>query len=241
MYFRGSSGRRGVVDEIVEALSDEIRMGILRPGDRLPSERMLCDRFGVGRSSVREALRVLSSMGLIEIQMGRGSFVADPDAREDPPGIWDRSADVPLSAVMEVRLAFEPQMAALAARRAGDEHLERLEASLRNLESHIERDSLRGRVFADMAFHEALARASGNPLYLSICRGIEPLLFEARRAGLRSLERSKWELESHAEIYGAVKRRSSGSASRAMWHHVAERASELGFDPSGEGLAPPEG
>src|SRR2546425_12269276 len=68
-------------DEIVEQIIDLISRGILRPGDRIPSEKQLCQQFGVGRTSVREALRSLSVMGVLESHMGAGAFVAGDGSR----------------------------------------------------------------------------------------------------------------------------------------------------------------
>ena len=121
-----------MVDRVVEELAGEIRMGKLEPGAKLPSERGLCERFGASRSSVREALRVLNSRGLIEVQVGRGSFVFDFTAprSESPLLFWEHNHETPLGTLLEVRLAIEPHIAALAARRVGEEHLGQLQTCL---------------------------------------------------------------------------------------------------------------
>ncbi|MBA2443596.1 MAG: FadR family transcriptional regulator [Rubrobacter sp.] len=217
-------------------------MSVLQPGTRLPSERKLCERFGAGRSSVREALRTLSSQGLIQIQMGRGSFVADfsaPEA-ESPLVFWEHNHDMPLSGLLEVRLAIEPQIAALAARRASEEEIEQLRVTLDNLQAHIEADGLGGRVFADIAFHDCLVRASDNSLYLSIYRGIEPMLFDVRRMGLHSIERSARVLGMHKDICRAVESRDPDAAAYAMWDHLLSFASDMNVDliPESMGLFP---
>jgi GntR family transcriptional regulator, transcriptional repressor for pyruvate dehydrogenase complex len=215
-------------------------MGILRPGDRLPSERMLCERFGAGRSSVREALRVLSSSGLIQARVGLGSFVTDPEKAEGEHPLWNRVGEVPLDALMEVRLAIEPHLAALAAQRATGEHHAELRESVEKLEAHTRDDSLSGRLFADMAFHECLVRAADNPLHRTIYRNIEPMLFEVRRMVLKSPKSSRRVLELHREIQAAVERRDSDGAAQAMRRHMLDHVSEmdLELDASGVGLRP---
>lgn len=242
MHRAGVASPRGVVSRIVEELSGEIRMGVLPPGTRLPSERKLCERFGAGRSSVREALRALSSQGLIRIQMGRGSFVADFSAPNADSLLlfWEHNHDTPLSGLVEVRLAIEPQIASLAAHRASEEEIEQLRVTLVNLQSHMEPDGLGGRVFADIAFHDCLVRASKNSLYLSIYRGIEPMLFDVRRMGLHSIERSSRVLGMHEDIYRAVESRDSDAAAHAMWDHLLSFASDMGleFVPESLGLFP---
>lgn len=232
------------MDQIVDEISAEIRTGVLLPGDRLPSERLLCERFSVGRSSVREALRSLSSNGLIDIQVGRGSFVdkiLPPGHAEAVPGLYV-PADLPHASLVEARLAFEPQVAALAARRATSEHLEQLRRAVDRLEAELGSDyrEVDSCVSADMAFHECLTRASGNLLYLSFHRAIETTLFELWRRQLTGSEGSLRVLESHQEIYAAVEAGDPGAAAGAMWKHVLRFADGLNVVPdlSSMGLLP---
>ena len=200
----------------------------------MPSERELGDRFGVGRSSVREALRILGSQGLIQVQMGRGSFVADftTPAPESIIRFWDRRHEVSLKELMEIRLSIEPQIAALAAHRSGADCLEDLDSSLKDLRMNIANKHLSGRVFADTAFHDRLARAADNSLFFSINRSIEPMLLDIRRMELLSLERSARVLDAHETIYHGVVQRDPRLAARAMWSHIIEfvRDMELDFD-----------
>ncbi len=223
-------------------MSNEIRTGRLKPGERLPSEKGLGERFGAGRSSVREALNILSGQGLVRVQAGRGSFVADFTEPEIEPLLpfWERHHDVPFTSVLEVRLAVEPQVAALAAARAAEEELEGLRSTLDQLEGAIREESLSGRVFADIAFHDRLFAAAANPLHRSIYRGIEPLLFDVRRVGLRSVERSRKVLSRHTAIYEAMRDRDPDRAAAATWAHLLEFASDanIEFDPGLLGLSP---
>lgn len=231
---RTGSGYRSVVDRVVEELAGEIRMGKLEPGAKLPSERGLCERFGASRSSVREALRALNSRGMIEIQVGRGSFVSDFSApKSDSPLLfWQHNHETPLGTLLEVRFTIEPHIAALAARRVSEEHLGQLQTSLYNMQVHTDDDRLGGRVFADIAFHDCLVRAADNQLYLSIYRGLEPMLFDIRRMGLRSPERSSKVLDMHERIYEAVREHDPDAAAAAMRSHLLSfvRDMEIEFD-----------
>lgn len=226
------SGYRSVVDRIVEELAGEIRMGTLEPGAKLPSERGLCERFGASRSSVREALRVLNSRAMIDIQVGRGSFVSDFTApkTDSPLLFWEHNHDTPLGALLEVRFTIEPHIAALAARRVGAEHLDQLHTALDNLRIYTESDKLGGRVFADIAFHDCLVRAADNQLYLSIYRGLEPMLFDIRRMGLRSPKRSGEVLDMHADIYEAVRDHDPERAAAAMRSHLTAFVKDMGIE-----------
>lgn len=241
VYPRGVTGKGSVVGRIVEDLSDDIRMGRLKPGERLPSEKGLGEKFGAGRSSVREALQILGGQGLVTTRAGRGSFVADFSAPALEPMLpfWERRHEVSFAAVLEVRLAVEPQVAALAVR-ADEKGLKEVAATLDQMEEAIAADSLSGRVFADIAFHDRLFAAAGNPLHRSIYRGIEPLLFDIRRVGLRSRERAGKVLEAHTSIYDAVRSREPDRAAAAMWDHILAFPSdmEVDFDPEVLGLHP---
>ena len=231
-----------MVGGIVEKLSNEIRTGRLKPGKRLPSEKGLGERFGAGRASVREALNILSGQGLVQVQAGRGSFVADFSEPEIEPLLpfWERHHDDPFTSVLEVRLAMEPQVAALATVRVDEEQLEGLRSTLDQLEESISSDSLSGRVFADIAFHDRPFVAAANPLHRSIYRGIEPLLFDVRRVGLRSVERSRKVLSMHAGISRAMRDRDPDRPAAAIWAHLLEFASDssVEFDPNLLGLFP---
>lgn len=196
-------------------------MGKLEPGAKLPS--------------VREALRALNSRGMIEIQVGRGSFVSDFSApKSDSPLLfWEHNHETPLNTLLEVRLTIEPHIAALAARRVSEDHLRQLQTALDNMRMHTDADRLGGRVFADIAFHDCLVRAADNQLYLSIYRGLEPMLFDIRRMGLRSPERSGKVLDMHERIYEAVRERDPEVAAAAMRSHLLAfvKDMEIEFDP----------
>jgi GntR family transcriptional repressor for pyruvate dehydrogenase complex len=222
---------RSVVERVVEELAYEIRMGIRKPGDKLPSERKLCENFGASRNSVREALKILSSRRLIQIQVGRGSFITDFAAPGNEPVqlLWEKNNDVPLDKLLEFRLAIEPEIAALAARRIDEKRLRELEKTLENLRESIKEDNLSDRVFSDIAFHDCLVRASENPLHVSVYRSVEPMLFDIRRIGLKLPERSRQVLEMHEEIYEAVKAKEADAAARAMRDHILRFARDMGI------------
>lgn len=227
-----------MVDGVAEELAGEIRMNMLEPGAKLPSERGLCERFGASRSSVREALRMLNSRGMIDIQVGRGSFVSDFTApkTDSPLLFWEHNHEMPLGALLEVRFRIEPHIAALAARRSGEEHLEQLRTALDNLRNYKESDRLGGRVFADIAFHDCLVRAADNGLYLSIYRSLEPMLFDIRRMGLRSQGRSGEVLGMHVKIYEAVRDHDPEAAAAAMSSHLLAFVDDMGIEIDREAL-----
>ena len=150
------------VDSVVRSMSEEILSGTLASGDKLPSERDLATRFGVGRPLIREALRSLAELGLIETIPARGTFVrAGDDSRVDrQAGMAIRRRGVTAHELSEARLMLETGTARQAAQRATPEDIERLEAILDVLDhssgaEHVERD---------LAFHLEIAAAAHNPV-----------------------------------------------------------------------------
>ena len=120
--------RTSVSDEIVAQITDLIARDVLKPGDRLPPERELCQRFGVGRSSLREALRSLSMMGILDGRVGEGTFVCDNSKYFEKALQWGFALDgKKLQDLSETRMMLESQNAYLAAERATAVDLEAIQ------------------------------------------------------------------------------------------------------------------
>ncbi|MBW6433347.1 FadR family transcriptional regulator [Actinoplanes hulinensis] len=165
----GSTVRPPAYQQLADELRAEITSGRLQPGERLPPEPELCVKIGVSRSTVREALRLLASQHLIVTTRGvtGGSFVAHPDAGQLADGLSTgfallaHSADVGLADLLELRHALEVPAAGLAAVRRADNHLTELRGAL--FDPAI--DDFDTMMAAHPAFHRAMAKATGNPLF----------------------------------------------------------------------------
>ena len=131
--------RTSVSDGIVEQVVDLISRDVLKPGDRLPSERELCKRLGVGRSSLREALRSLAVMGIIDGRVGDGTFVSNSNKRYLEKTLqWGLLLDRKrVQDLIETRLMLESQTAFLAAQRVTPENIKTIEETLRGMEASI--------------------------------------------------------------------------------------------------------
>jgi len=159
---------------LADELRDDITSGRLQPGERLPPEPELCVKTGVSRSTVREALRLLSSQHLIFTTRGvtGGSFVAHPDAKKLSEGfatgftMLTNSADVGLADLLELRRALEVPAAGLAALRRQDEQLIEIRGAL--FDPAI--DDFETMMAAHAAFHMAVAKATMNPLFELVVR-----------------------------------------------------------------------
>ncbi|XVU24598.1 FadR/GntR family transcriptional regulator [Actinoplanes sp. CA-054009] len=170
----GSTVRPPAYQLLADELRADITSGRLQPGERLPPEPELCVKTGVSRSTVREALRLLASQHLIVTTRGvtGGSFVAHPDAEQLADGLatgitlLTNSADVGLADLLELRRALEVPAAGLAALRRDEEHLLEIHSAL--FDPAI--DDLDTILAAHAAFHMAVAKATGNPLFELVVR-----------------------------------------------------------------------
>jgi DNA-binding FadR family transcriptional regulator len=224
-WTRGPRGRAPAYQILADGLRDEITSGRLRPGERLPTEPELCTRNRVSRSTVREALRLLSSQNLIVTTRGvtGGSFVARPSPAKLAESL---SAGVRLmlatqgaggNELMEIREMLEIPAAGLAAQRRTEADLDRLRGTLFDPVP----DDPAIRCAAHGAFHAALAAASGNPLYELLTSPLYAVGDEARLGGC--VPESMWvQLDAeHREILRCVVARDVTGAQRATTWHLA--------------------
>lgn len=209
-----------VSKEIIDQVRDLIASGRLNPGDRLPSERELAQTFGVGRSTVREAIRAMESMGLVETRAGEGTFLAGPASRNprDPLmaalfSAWDTQLKL-----FEVREVLEPGLAGLAARRATPEQIERLRSVLRDQEEKVKR----GQAYMqeDTSFHFLIAEATGNEALVRIMDGLMDLLRQTRETSWQRSGRPARSLKQHLAILEAIEDRNPRVAERRMRGHI---------------------
>lgn len=213
--------RETLVEAVAQALIRYIAANGLRGGDRLPSERELVEMVGVSRLPLREALCILKGLGIVEARHGKGVFVKHLDVSSlfgmlSP--LLRTHADVEMTDIVAVRLYLESGIAEHAA-------THRTEENLRVLTGHIDgmRDSLADRqtfVEHDMAFHQELARSTGNPIFHVFMAAIADILREAQ---LKYPDKTEYREESsrfHQQILDAVKARDGVQARDVMEQHI---------------------
>src|SRR4051794_4656129 len=166
--------RTSLSDHIVEQIAELISRGTLKPGERIPSEKELCEKFGVGRTSVREALRSLSVMGVLETRMGDGSFVTSDAGRFLERSFhWGLLLNPKLvEDLIETRLMLESHTACLAAGKATAADLERIEETIHRMQESLAEPEQY--LAHDLRFHLAIAEATQNSILqtlLSTTRG----------------------------------------------------------------------
>ena len=208
----------GIAQQIQRLIVD----GTLKPGDRLPPERELAERFGVGRSSVRDAIRTLELVGLVVPRHGEGTVVADisPEAVVTPiASVLLRKREL-IGELLDVRKMIEPPLAARAAVRATEEDVARLEDVLRRQREKM----LRGEstVEEDTEFHYLVALAAKNSVVRSVLDVLMGLLRETRALSLQTRGRPQRSLAGHRRVLEAIKRHDPAAAERAVREHVEE-------------------
>jgi GntR family transcriptional repressor for pyruvate dehydrogenase complex len=198
----------------------------LRPGDQLPSERELGEQYGVSRTVIREAVRALTARGVVDARAGRGLTVAQVDAGAVSTSmkLYLHGQDsIPYAKVHEVRSGIEIQIAGLAAERGSDDgiaDLRVLTERMREQGGDVELHSL-----LDVEFHRALARLTGNELYLIMLDSIGDVMLEIRRATFQLPNDAIRAHREHTRIVQAVAAHDPQTARDAMRRHLkaAER------------------
>ncbi|MEV4013878.1 FCD domain-containing protein [Nonomuraea angiospora] len=205
----GSLRPSPLVEQATQHLREQITQGEWPVGTRLPGENALAKALGVGRSTVREALRALAGAGLVQARQGSGVFVIATAAAtaiaEDWPARLRRAA---ITDVYEVRMMVETQAARMAAQRRTEEDVAALEEALAARARAASQDDA-AFVDADIALHAAVVAAAGNPVLTDLFAEFAPALREGliglvEVLGLRSHDRNPGH-DTHAELVAAVR------------------------------------
>jgi GntR family transcriptional regulator, galactonate operon transcriptional repressor len=229
---RSSRPLRGrLKDQLAGAIGREIVAGRLAPGETLPPEHVILERYGVSRTVLREALNMLSAKGLVDARPKRGTLVnppsdwnhLDPDIlawrRTDADGEPADEVDAQLERLMEVRRIIEPGAAALAARRGTKEDFVHMTAACDAMaRAGDDVDKFRE---ADLAFHMACLQASHNEFLLPIAHAIRSvMMISLRTTNPDARENQRLSLPLHQKVLKAVLARDPAAAEAAMQQHL---------------------
>jgi GntR family transcriptional repressor for pyruvate dehydrogenase complex len=211
-----------VTDIAIEKIREMIVAGELRPGDRLPREADLAQRLGLSRSSLREAVRALSLVRILDVRQGDGTYVTslDPSLLLDALSfVVDLHHEGSLLHLLEARRVLEAEAATLAAQRIDDEQL----AGLRELlEAMPACDTVEDFVANDMAFHRGIAVASGNPVIAKLLDSLSGPTLRARIwRGISEGGAIDRTIAEHRAIYDALEQRRPELAQAFMTAHLA--------------------
>lgn len=212
-----------------EKLSDDIVAYILnkqmKPGDRLPNESFLAKEMGAGRSSLREAMKLLASRNIVNIRQGSGTYIANtPGLVEDPLGftfIEDKRKLV--NDLLEIRFLIEPYIAEMAALNADDDDIRLIEEMCNKVEELFSKGE--DHTEADMEFHKAISAGSKNsvvPRILPVINSSIPLFVQITNRTLKNET-----IETHREITNAIKAHDPVRAKDAMYLHLVYNRSVI--------------
>jgi GntR family transcriptional regulator, transcriptional repressor for pyruvate dehydrogenase complex len=210
-------------EQIVQQVEESVHKGALKAGDQLPPERELAQQFGVSRTAVREAVKALREKGLVEAYHGRGTFITEGSSysiRQSLDRMIRIGQEEGSRYLVEVREILEPEIAALAAKRADEEGLTSLREQVAIMDSA--RKDPDAFIEADLDFHLALAEAAANPLILSLIDSIVGVLREQRMRIFHvegGPERGQYH---HKRILEAVEHRDPLGAREAMKAHLRQ-------------------
>lgn len=220
--------KQRVSDMAVEQITQLISKHQLKTGDSLPSERDLMQQFGISRVAVREGLRVLEMMGLVEVKPGKGIFVAQADSSIFSP--LERWLSVHQEALLEhfeVRMLIEPRAAFFCAKRASKDHIRSMKKELEKFEEANMRKDLVGMIRADAHLHQLIAVATGNRTLATLMGTFTTLLLEGWKASLRVEGRGDKTVLEHGAIVDAIEKGDSQKAQALMEKHLKSAVREL--------------
>lgn len=213
-----------ITDKIVDQLEQLIKQGKLAPGNRLPSERQLIDMLGVGRSSLREALNKLETMGYVEIKKRKGIFVKSIDStlQLDPMKRMMEENKNRIVQLYEIRSDLEQASAFAAAENRNEQDLAEIQQCLDNFESEARQINFKWEL--DQAFHCAIARASHNFFRIHVVNSIFDFSKEFIKPIIEGFagykENSSAIANHHEAIFKAIKEKNPDQASKTMKEHL---------------------
>ncbi|WP_334683651.1 FadR/GntR family transcriptional regulator [Arthrobacter sp. CAN_A214] len=237
-------GRKSLVESVVEDLFERILGAEIAPHEPLPPEAQLAQAFDVSRLTVREALKTLQAQNIVYVRRGLGTFVNPPDQwtgleailKAASRGIASNQAALRL---LEVRRMVETGAAELAARHATPADLQQMEFANRDLKAAHAAQDLDAVTIADLAFHDAVFRASANPFVPVLLGQLAQLLYVMRRETSAFPEVQRHAIKHHDLILDAIAFRSPEAARLAMDAHINQTYEDFEHYISRQDQTPP--
>lgn len=220
--------RRSLAHEAAEQLRRLVQDGTLKPGDKLPSERELSARLGVSRPTLREAVRAMVIIGMLETRHGAGTFVTHGAPEHENRVSITIELDDPLESLFELRLLVEPVAAERAAAHITAAELEQLRELLGRMAGAV--DSPDDFVRIDAEFHRCIHRAAQSELIVAVSSALEELAMRGRRMSGRQPDVTRRTVGEHESILDALQRGDPFEARAVMTAHLMHiRGSLIGL------------
>lgn len=229
------SEKKGNISQLVNRLTmyfaDEILEGRLKRGDQIESDRELAKKLNVGRSAVREALKVLDVLGMIDIRLGQGTYITSRETNFfSVPVSWSLFLDgTQVKSILQVRGALELRAVQLASQCEDKNKLDKLTDIYYRMQKTFQESkdtdnlqhALQETLNADIEFHTCIAECSGNPIILSMLTTIRNFLKRVSGTGMVDSEQLQAVVEEHQKLYGAIISGNVDAATQTMMKHLA--------------------
>lgn len=217
----GGIVREAIAEQVVDLILGQIRSGVLIPGQKLPSERELAAELGVGRPSLREALRALSILGVVDIRQGDGLFISQllPDQLLEPLRFFLSLSDHSMDQLFEARIVYESGITGIAARTLDSEGMKTLRHCIEEGERTI--NDPKTFLELDVTFHQTITKAANNPFLEKTADAFRALTLASRSLTVSVPEIRKRAHEDHEKIFEALLYRDEEQASKAMAQHLS--------------------
>lgn len=222
MAYISQANRMTKCDYVTQQLKEMIITGVYKSGDQLPNEVALCEMFDVSRITVREALKKLNMMGMLDIIQGKGTFVKTVDLSLFMKPIYQLIdfEDIDIEAIYSAREYVESGIAYLAAINRTEQELANMEDILKKLKNSIDKEDIIKVAVFDSAFHLEVAKSARNPILYACMGAIE----EINQTCLKRFSKYFTMLENcydeHFEIFQAIKLKDAEKARQAMVEHT---------------------
>jgi GntR family transcriptional repressor for pyruvate dehydrogenase complex len=218
--------RESTLEVIVQQIKDQIKKGILKPGEKLPSERKLADLLGVSRASIREAIQALAFSGYLEVIQGKGTYILEIATQYDEiVNFFSGISNYSLEYLMEARIMLEGEFARLAALNASQEEIDVIERVFNEIAKSKDLNSF---VVKDLKFHLTIAKATHNPFMYGLMKIIGEMLYkETQRIIGRSRYTKENTIETTRDLVQAIKQRDAEKAKELMGEHIKDVKASL--------------
>lgn len=227
--------RKGNINQLLYRLTmyfaDQIFDHKLKKGDQIESDRVLAVKLGVGRSAIREALKVLDVLGMIDIRPGQGTYISNDEANFFIiPLSWSLFLNgKQVDSILTVRNLLEIKAAELAASCKDEEALENLKEVDQKMNDAYAKQDYKAFLETDLEFHQGIARCSGNTVIYSMMQTISSLMRHVSGSGMVNARQLKESEEEHSRIYDCILSHDSKGAADAMRDHLSRASGRYNY------------
>jgi len=213
--------KKSTLEVIVQQIKDQIKKGILKPGERLPSEREMASLLGVSRASVREAIKALSFSGYLEVIQGKGTYILETATKYDEIiNFFSEFSNYSLDYLMEARVMFEGEFARLAALNASQKEIDMIEKIFNGIANSKDLNTF---FVKDLELHLTIAKATHNPIMNKLMKIIGEMLYkETEKIIEMSKDTRENTIETARNLVQAIKERNAEQAKELMSKHIRD-------------------